>query len=188
MGLILFLFKQKYHLAVIIAQWISLLLPSAALGSNPKHNIYAFSICNWMALYNHVVPPIPFVYWFGLQHLRRHMCCRAIKTTIIGRDRCDRTLISLYCDVKRTKINRGPYWLKYHFVASTSNRMYHSQWDQQSSPSRGVKHTSSSPSVLTTSTSSSPSTHRTGRMPSRENTVKEVQIQNHTSHEILLLA
>ena len=27
----------------------------------------------------HVVP----VYWFGLQKLRRHMCCRAIKTTII---------------------------------------------------------------------------------------------------------
>ena len=31
-----------------------------------------------------VVPPIPFVYWFGLQNLRRHMCGRANKTTIIG--------------------------------------------------------------------------------------------------------
>ena len=31
-----------------------------------------------------VASPIPFVYWFGLQNLRRHMCCRAIKTTIIG--------------------------------------------------------------------------------------------------------
>ena len=26
----------------------------------------------------------PFVYWFGLQNLRRHMCCRAIKTKLIG--------------------------------------------------------------------------------------------------------
>ena len=26
-----------------------------------------------------VLPPIPFVYCFGLQNLRRHMCCRAIK-------------------------------------------------------------------------------------------------------------
>ena len=28
--------------------------------------------------------PLVFVYWFGLQNLRRHMCCRAIKTTLIG--------------------------------------------------------------------------------------------------------
>ena len=25
-----------------------------------------------------VAPPIPCVYWFGLQNLRHHMCCRAI--------------------------------------------------------------------------------------------------------------
>ena len=31
-----------------------------------------------------VGPPIPFVYWFGFQTLRRHMCCRAIKTILIG--------------------------------------------------------------------------------------------------------
>ena len=28
---------------------------------------------------NRVAPPILFVYWFGLQNLRRHMCCRAKK-------------------------------------------------------------------------------------------------------------
>ena len=33
---------------------------------------------------NRVAPPIPFVYWFCLQNLRRHMCCRAIKTKLIG--------------------------------------------------------------------------------------------------------
>ena len=33
---------------------------------------------------NRVAPPIQFVYWFGLQNLRRHMCCRAIKTKLIG--------------------------------------------------------------------------------------------------------
>ena len=27
-----------------------------------------------------VAPPITSVYCFGLQNLRRHMCCRAIKT------------------------------------------------------------------------------------------------------------
>ena len=31
-----------------------------------------------------VVPPIPFVYWFVLQSLRHHMCCRAIKNKLIG--------------------------------------------------------------------------------------------------------
>ena len=31
-----------------------------------------------------VLPPIPFVYCFGLQNLQRHMCCRAIKTNGIG--------------------------------------------------------------------------------------------------------
>ena len=31
-----------------------------------------------------VASPIPFVYWFGLQNLRRHMWCRAIKTKLIG--------------------------------------------------------------------------------------------------------
>ena len=33
---------------------------------------------------NCVAPPIPFVYCFCLQNLRRHMCCRAIKTKLIG--------------------------------------------------------------------------------------------------------
>ena len=33
---------------------------------------------------NRVAPPIPFVYGFELQNLRRHMCCRAIKTKLIG--------------------------------------------------------------------------------------------------------
>ena len=33
---------------------------------------------------NHVAPPIPFVYWFELQNLRCHMCCREIKTKLIG--------------------------------------------------------------------------------------------------------
>ena len=33
---------------------------------------------------NRVAPPIPLVYWFCLQNLRRHMCCRAIKTKLIG--------------------------------------------------------------------------------------------------------
>ena len=28
-----------------IAPWVSLRLPSSGLGSNPKHNNYAFSIC-----------------------------------------------------------------------------------------------------------------------------------------------
>ena len=31
-----------------------------------------------------VAHPIPFVYWFGLQNLRRHMCCSPIKTKHIG--------------------------------------------------------------------------------------------------------
>ena len=29
---------------------------------------------------NRVAPPIPLFYWFCLQNLRRHMCCRAIDT------------------------------------------------------------------------------------------------------------
>ena len=33
---------------------------------------------------NRVAPPIPFVYRFCLQNLRCHMCCRAIKTKLIG--------------------------------------------------------------------------------------------------------
>ena len=32
----------------------------------------------------HVAAPITFVYCLGLQNLRRHMCCRAIKTNGIG--------------------------------------------------------------------------------------------------------
>ena len=31
-----------------------------------------------------VATPIPFVFSFGLQNMWRHMCCRAIKTTIKG--------------------------------------------------------------------------------------------------------
>ena len=31
-----------------------------------------------------LVAPTLFVYWFGLQNLSHHTCCRAIKTTIIG--------------------------------------------------------------------------------------------------------
>ena len=31
---------------------------------------------------NRVAPPITFVYCFCLQNLRRHMCCRAIKTKL----------------------------------------------------------------------------------------------------------
>ena len=31
-----------------------------------------------------VALPITFVYCFGLQNLRRHMCCRVIKTNGIG--------------------------------------------------------------------------------------------------------
>ena len=34
-----------------------------------------------------VAPPITFVYCFGLQNLRRHMCCRAIKNGIGGATR-----------------------------------------------------------------------------------------------------
>ena len=33
---------------------------------------------------NRIAPPIPFVYCFCLQKLRRHMCCREIKTKLIG--------------------------------------------------------------------------------------------------------
>ena len=32
----------------------------------------------------YVAPPIPFVYWFGLQNLIRHMYCREIKIKLIG--------------------------------------------------------------------------------------------------------
>ena len=41
---------------------------------------------NWFIIETdkRVAPPIPFVYWLGLQNLRRHMCCRAIKTKRIG--------------------------------------------------------------------------------------------------------
>ena len=31
-----------------------------------------------------VAHPKPFVYWFGLQNLRRHMCCRTSKTKLGG--------------------------------------------------------------------------------------------------------
>ena len=33
---------------------------------------------------NRVALPIPFVYWFCLQNLQCHMCCRVIKTKLIG--------------------------------------------------------------------------------------------------------
>ena len=33
---------------------------------------------------NRMAPPILFVYQFVLQNLRRHMCCRPIKTKLIG--------------------------------------------------------------------------------------------------------
>ena len=46
-----------------------------------------------------VAPPITFVYWFGLQNLRRHMCCRAIKT----KGRCDHLSVSfellIFCKI-----------------------------------------------------------------------------------------
>ena len=41
--------------------------------------------CKWkIETDKRVAPPIMFVYWIGLQNLKRHMCCRAIKTKLIG--------------------------------------------------------------------------------------------------------
>ena len=34
-----------------------------------------------------VPPPLPFVYWFGLQNIRCQKCCRAIKTKIMDTDK-----------------------------------------------------------------------------------------------------
>ena len=52
----------------------------------PAGNIANSSIrsINPMETDKRVAPPIPFAYWFGLQNLRHHMCCRAIKTKLIG--------------------------------------------------------------------------------------------------------
>ena len=44
--------KKLNSWAATIAQWISQRLPSLALGSNPKHNIYAFSIHTVQILYS----------------------------------------------------------------------------------------------------------------------------------------
>ena len=66
--------SEKVERAVIVAQLVERLLPTPQICSlNPV-----------MDTDNRVAPPIPLVYWFCLQNLRRHMCCRAIKTKLIG--------------------------------------------------------------------------------------------------------
>ena len=61
-------------------------LPISSLRCNQTGSKWGFhlAIISWMSSSHFFAPQFLFVYCFGLQNLRRHMCCRAIKTNGIG--------------------------------------------------------------------------------------------------------